>query len=540
MTFVSNPGHAAPLQLEYWKRHLANHPDQEFSSRLIQQIRDGVSIGYQGNEFFNVCDNWPSSETYRSKVRENILANAAKGRLDGPYYAPPHKYFRGSPLGAFPKKRSEKIRVIHDLSWPPGASINEFINKHDYTVSFATIDQAVALCAKYETPWLTKTDLKDAYMHVKVKPSERHLLGFVWDEPDKVSGEMVREYWQMCVLPFGLTSAPKLFNDLADGLQYIMIQNGASEDLIHYLDDYFAVDGNENAGKNTKSVMKKSIKESGMDAQDEKTLGPFRCLEFLGIVFDTIKKELRISEERLCEIKQSLKDWGRRKVCTKRDLLSLLGKLIFCARVIRDGRKFVGRIIDLSKKVKQLNHKVKLNNQAQADIAWWSACLESHNGVSMFPEEWSITESLVLYTDASDLAAGGVCNNSWFVVPFQDHNDWMASMDIAWRELYAVVVCIATFGKRLTGSKVSMQIDNQAICYCVNSGKSKNPKIMALIRALYYYTSFHHIDYKAFYLSTKENYVADAISRLEFRALKELQPDIENVPVPPETVILDF
>ena len=104
-------------------------------------------------------------------------------------------------------------------------------------------------------------------------------------------------------------------------------------------------------------------------------------------------------------------------------MLSLLAKLIFCAKVVRDGRKFVGRLIDLSKRVKHLHHKVKLNKEARADIAWWVTSMESHNGTSMFPVEWEIVDSTIIFTDASDLAAGGWCGNVGFVVPFQGDNE---------------------------------------------------------------------------------------------------------------------
>jgi hypothetical protein len=539
MTSASNRAPAvdlirSPLKLEYWKAGLADHPDPDFAARIINQISEGIPIGYQGNKFFHVSKNWPSVDKYHDQVRENILANAARGRVDGPYKSPPHKSFRGSPLGAFPKKRSTKIRVIHDLSWPPTLSINEFINRHDYTFSYTSVDEAVKLCQKYETPWMCKVDLKDAYMHCMVRPQDRHLLGFTWEE----KGET--EYWMMCALPFGMSSSPKLFNDFGDALEYMMKKNGASQDTIHFCDDFFSVkESQPSCGKNL-SILLETIHDAGMDAQEEKTDGPDRVMEFLGIIIDTIRRILCISPERLCEIKAELAMWGTKKVCSKRDLLSLLGKLIFCARVVRDGRKFVGRLIELAKKVSHLHYKVKLNKEAQADIAWWAKCIDNHNGVSMFPVEWDINDSVVVYTDASDLAAGGACGHAWFVVPFTGEDKWMSCMDIAWRELFAMVVCIATFGKKLSGQRVSMKVDNQAIFYCVNNGKSKNPKIMALIRSLYYYTTLYKIEYKAFYLSTHDNILADAISRLGFDQLRNIDPDIDVLPTEPVNIMYDF
>ena len=316
---------------------MANHPDTAFVSQLIYGIENGLSTGYQGNEFYQVVKNWPSTYVHREKVRKFILDHAARGRLDGPYYYPPHPCFRGSALGAFLKKRSLKARVIHDLSYPPGSSINEFINKHDFPMSYVTIDQVVKMCAKYKDPYLVKLNVKDAYMHCIVKREERHLLGFTWEENG------VTEYWQMCCLPFGLSSSPKLFNDHACALEYMMIQNGASEDTTHYMDDFISVSEATDGARNKEAVIS-TTGDAGFDVQHLKT-EEGRIVLYTGIVIDTINKQLKVSEDRLSEIRALLRRWYNRRVCSKRQLLSLLGKLQFCNNVVRDGRKFIGRLI---------------------------------------------------------------------------------------------------------------------------------------------------------------------------------------------------
>jgi hypothetical protein len=85
-----------------------------------------------------------------------------------------------------------------------------------------------------------------------------------------------------------------------------------------------------------------------------------------------------------------------------------------------------------------------------------------------------------------------------------------------------------------------MYIDNQAIYWCIDNGKSKKPEILQLIRSLYYYTVLYKIEYKAFYLPTHENTLADAVSRLEFHKLYSCKPDIDEWPTEPVSVILDF
>ena len=516
----------SPLDLEFWSRELADHPDRKFVDRLLTQITDGISIGYQGNEFPYSSPNWPSAYKYRESVRSNILSNAAKGRLDGPFDTPPHPHFRISPLGAFPKKRSSKIRVIHDLSWPPGKSINECINKYDYAFSSSTIADAVDRCLKYKTPFMVKADITDAYMHCMIRPEERHLLGFAWDTGEKT------EFWQYAVLPFGMSSSPKLFNDYADALNYIMIKNGASRDTVHYLDDFWSVSASKEEAEASLKLIMDIIRNSGMEIQASKTVEPTRVIEYLGIIIDTNVWQLRISAERLKEIKKDLIVWKGKVKCTKRQLLSLIGKLMFCANVVRDGRKFIGRLIDLSKRVKHLHHNVKLNKQAQADINWWLLCMDKHNGTSMISTEWDLAQAHLIFTDASDGAAAAVSGRSWCYVPFEKSDQWMANMSIAWRELFAVVICIATFGESIQGQKVAMYTDNQAVYWCINTGKSRNTDLMCLIRTLYYYTTLYNIDYRAYYICTNDNIIADALSRGNFGIVSQFGMDRVPTAIP--------
>ena len=139
-------------------------------------------------------------------------------RIAGPYTEPPHPGFKCSPLGAFRRKRAGKIRVIHDLSWPPGRSVNDYISSKDFTLSYVTVDQAANLTTLYPDPWLVKIDLKSAFLSCHVLPQNAHLLGFQWKDDMGVS-----KYYHFKVLCFGLKSSPRQFDFLASALQYIMI-----------------------------------------------------------------------------------------------------------------------------------------------------------------------------------------------------------------------------------------------------------------------------------------------------------------------------
>ena len=79
-----------------------------------------------------------------------------------------------------------------------------------------------------------------------------------------------------------------------------------------------------------------------------KIKGPATILVFLGILLDTVKLEMRLPEDRLAALKALLQQWRTTKKTRNREPLSLIGSLIFAAKVISAGRIFLRRLIDLS------------------------------------------------------------------------------------------------------------------------------------------------------------------------------------------------
>ena len=59
---------------------------------------------------------------------------------------------------------------------------------------------------------LAKVDIRSAYCIIPVHPEDRWLLGMVWE------GALYTD----TVLPFGLRSAPKIFNAVADAVGWIV------------------------------------------------------------------------------------------------------------------------------------------------------------------------------------------------------------------------------------------------------------------------------------------------------------------------------
>ena len=102
----------------------------------------------------------------------------------------------------------------------------------------------------------------------------------------------------------------------------------------------------------------------------DKVEGPSTTMTFLGLEIDNIHQQRRLLLDKLAELKSELKQWAQRKKTTKRELLSIIGKLSFAAKAVPAGRLLLRRLISLSTSAKKLHHYIRLNTEARADTSW--------------------------------------------------------------------------------------------------------------------------------------------------------------------------
>ena len=74
----------------------------------------------------------------------------------------------------------------------------------------------------------------------------------------------------------------------------------------------------------------------------DKSEGPVTALVYLSIVIDTMAGELRFPDSKLPRLKTLPK-----RVCRRRELESLIDLLNHACKVVRPGRSFLRRLIDL-------------------------------------------------------------------------------------------------------------------------------------------------------------------------------------------------
>ena len=517
-------GRPAPLpalNVDFWATNLPKLYDSDRSRSLMSQLLGGVRIGRPPADTQIVSANWPSAIEHRDQVSKIISDDLGAGRLHGPFEAPPFDNFIVSPLGAFKKKGSNKIRLIHDLSFPVKGSVNSLIKKEDFSLAYSSVDDAVRICKSLGPGpvYMAKLDLENAFKHVMVDERDWHMLGFSW--PD-TSGKT--QYFFSKVLNFGLRSAPFLFDLFAEALLDFMYHVGVPRRIVRYVDDFIVVASSAHECQNHLDVMLDTCLAAGFSVQPSKITTPAVTCEFLGIVIDSSLQQLRISAERLSDLTAEVAAWLDLKRATKRRLLSLIGKLAFAAKVVRSGRAFLGRLLGIAKQAKALHHHVRLTEEARADLLWWHQCIASHNGIYYYGVDWSGDDVIHIYTDASNTAFGGVCNSEWFQIAYQGRFQKLLERSINWREFHAAVVALATWAKSLRGKPVVFHIDNTTVCCILNKLYSPVKELMYFAREWCLLIEQYNISVAVVYIDTKSNLDADDLSRLHTQDFLDRNP----------------
>ena len=358
-------GGTTPLRFSAWYTALRAHPDRSFVSYICTGLQIGFRIGFARHKpLRNAASNMLSAMQHPEQIDEYLEKELRLGRMLGPF-----RDLGGLPLvhisrfGVIPKGHNTgKWRLITDLSFPPGNSVNDGIDPAICSLRYTTVEDVASVAAQLGPHTLmAKIDIESAYRLIPVHPEDRFLLGVNWRDQVYIDP----------MLPFGLRSAPKIFNAVADALEWCLRADGIRH-VFHYLDD-FVVLGAPGSDECSRALekLRSRCTELGIPLAAHKCEGPSTKITFLGIVIDTSVGELSIPAEKLNHLRDLLEDWGDRKSCSLKDLESLIGYLNHACKVIRPGRSFLRRMIDLLHRTHNKYHPIRLNRDFRSDLQCW-------------------------------------------------------------------------------------------------------------------------------------------------------------------------
>ena len=240
---------------------------------------------------------WTSAVTFPDHVNKYITTEMEYGAMLGPfdkYPFPCHVY----PFLTRDKPNSDNRRVILDLSFPVGRSVNDGVKKDIYLdmyfyLNYPSVDTIVdSLKNLGPTSLLYKVDISRAFRHIRIDPGDLDVLDIKH-----------QQLFIDCTLPFGFRHGSIFFQRCTDAVWFIMKEKYKFQNLYNYIDDlvYTGLPGEIYESYNTLITL---LQQLSLEISQSKLLLPTICAICLGIEINTINRTLRILSEKLVEIQK--------------------------------------------------------------------------------------------------------------------------------------------------------------------------------------------------------------------------------------------
>jgi hypothetical protein len=422
-------------------------------------------------------------------------------------------------FGVIPKGHNTgKWRLITDLSYPPGRSVNDGIDGDLCSLTYTSVEQVADVAASFAPGALmAKIDIESAYRLVPVHLLDCPLQAVEWEGMVYVDP----------MLPFGLRSAPKIFNAVADALEWGLRQRGI-RNVFHYLDDFIIVAPPRSTECAASLALLDGMFTSlGVPIAEHKRDGPTTCLTFLGIEVDTAASQLRLPADKLQRLQRVLHEWGDRKACGRRELESLIGLLNHASKVVRSGRSFLRRMLDLLHGVPSRPHPIRLNKEFRSDLAWWRLFAAAWNGVSFLPPPRHLPTVEITSDASGSWGCGAWHKHHWFQLQWDQRSQ---AFTIMVKELLPIILACAVWGPSWSGHRVLCHCDNQAVVACLRSRTSRDQHCMHMLRTLAFIEARLSFSLQPRYINTRANHLADDLSRDNLLAFLSKVPHADSSP----------
>jgi hypothetical protein len=508
----SNEPLTAPVSLNpFGISHLLQHyPDQHFTNTLVSIASSGARLGYEGSQNRRTLrPNHHSAFIQADTIAKSIQSEIDKGRIKEIPALPNDHYFC-SPIGLVPKMTDgvqTGWRLIFDLSSPQARSVNDGIPPHYGSIVYETLNDAIKLVAKAgRGAVLMKRDLKSAFRHIPVSSCDHWLLIFEWQG----------KYYVDMFLPFGLRTAPRIFNLFSEALHWVF-QTLYKWNLSHYLDDFLFIFPPGTDVSHHSKTFDSVLSTVGLSKAPEKDANGC-VVTHLGFEFDSINMEVRLPVNKKLRAFRAVLHLSNASSVSLASLEEVLGFLSHCCQVVPLGRPFLRRLFSLLRR-NETRHRflrTRIPSSAKKDLQWWLYFLSSWSSVSI------IRLSRVNHdvaTDASGVKGiGGVYNRCVFSdrVPARHRKK-----HINWKEMFAVLHAFLIWHKVWAGGRLRLASDSSTVVQALHKKSIKGDTISPLQTILLIAAVFD-IEILVFWIPSEENIVADAASRHDYKKLADL------------------
>lgn len=477
-----------------WEHHLQHYHDKN----IVNYLKYGFPLSINGSNLNSVnMYNHTSAEKFPSEVKQYIATEINEKAMLGPYDQPPFTDFHTSPLLSRPKDNKSR-RIIVDLSWPRGNSVNSAAyhtyDNLEYKLTYPSLDVIKErLLELGPSALLYKIDISRAFRNLPVDPIDIQFLGIAFDS----------KYYIDLSIPFGYIHGSACCQRVTDAIRYICNKNGFW--LFNYCDDLIGIELPDRVYQ-AFDFTKNLVTNLGFPISKNKLIPPAAVVTCIGIEVSACDMEFRIPDEKIEVISQLCDKWVCKISTGKKAFQSLLGKLVYIAKCVKYARIFLGRMLSLYRENHALSH-FHLTGEFFKDLMWFKKFMSSFNG-SILIEPGIQFE---IYLDASFSGLGAICHGMVYAYKLNLSN--YANIGIVHLEMLNILVALRCWKKYFTNSKVKIYCDNAAVVAALTNFKIRDDMLLACTRNIWLELASSNIDMYLEHVKGSDNVYADILSR---------------------------
>ena len=139
--------------------------------------------------------------------------------------------------------------------------------------------------------------------------------------------------------------------------------------IIDYIDDYIGV-ALPNIASDMFDALVDVMSQFGLTMSEKKLVSPSTHVVCLGVLIDSIKGTIQIPPHKLKQILDTVRQWSSRTHCSKKQLQSLLGLLLFVHKCVKPARIFLSRMLTMFRQA-HVAQKIELSQDFKRDLKWF-------------------------------------------------------------------------------------------------------------------------------------------------------------------------
>lgn len=470
-----------PLFIDFWRKVTSNN-------FVLKIVEFGYKLQfYRIPPFMNLSSGHFSTSRTISLSKE-VSTLISKSAI---FTVPPSKDQFVSPIFDIPKKDSNNRRIILNLK-----TLNKFIIK----VGFKLEGYEEIMDMIRPGDYFVSIDLQDAYLMFSMHPFYWKFLCF----------QFLDTRYCYKVMPFGLTSAPRIFTKVFK--RVLVFLRGRGLRVTAWFDDIILMAESVNLLLEHLHFTKLVIKSLGFIPHPVKSmLIPSQSIYHLGFNWDSVKFIISVPEEKVKDLKELCKKTKSGPV-KLRFLNKILGTIenfrigfTYAALYYRGIQKDVASYISLNY---DWDHCINLSDPAVKDIDWWLSCPLCLMPKSLEP----FLPNVILYTDSSETGWGGVTSDDIEAYGFWSEEESLLHINIL--ETKTVLLTLKSLFRNINNTSVLIRSDSTTtVSYLNNLGGVKNTIISNLIKEIYDFCILKSLRIQASHLSGRLNSRADSLSR---------------------------